>query len=158
LCTLLVIDYILPSLIGTQGSRGAPGFTGPAGYQGVPGIQGDPGPPGPPGPTGCQLPENAKLRRRMTTLGHIITTATELYNDLDEKSAENFYDYLIKRATTKEKIEKHEHEDRVTRNAYYTSSADCEGVIIIHGSKGDDGLTGYPGDKGVQGNPGVPGK
>jgi len=148
---------LIPLFTGKQGSMGAPGLTGPAGDQGVPGVRGGRGPPGPPGPTGCPLPENAKLRRRMTTLGHIITTATDIYNNLDTKSAENFYDYLVKRASTKEKTVKAKH-DRVTRNAYYTSSADCEGIIIIPGSKGEAGPTGYPGYDGVQGNSGIPGK
>ena len=145
---------------GKTGSTGAPGLTGPAGEQGVPGARGDSGPPGPPGPTGCSLPENAKLRRHMTTLGHIITRATELYNNLDTKSAENFYDYLIKKADTKKQTAsaKNEHKERETRNAYYMNTADCEGVIVIPGSKGDAGSAGYPGNDGTQGYPGIPGK
>jgi len=152
-----LFDCAIYLCAGRKGGPGADGFTGAAGDQGVPGVQGDKGPPGPRGPSGCPVPSNTKLRRRMTTLGHIVATATELYNNLDERSADSFYGYLVKKATA-EKQTSDEHKERDTRNAYYTNSADCEGVIIIPGSKGRAGSAGFPGHSGVQGNPGLPGE
>ena len=146
---------------GNIGPNGAKGFPGPRGDQGLPGLRGRPGPPGPRGLGGCPLPSDNKLSRHIREVGHIFSTITELYNNFgleNQMSADEFYDYIMKKPSfDKDTVSDHlySYESRVARNT--ESSTDCNGIPVIPGPVGDQGVTGLPGDDGIQGKPGLPG-
>ena len=125
----------------------------------MPGLRGKPGAPGPPGLDGCSIPHDNKLPRHIRELGHIFTTTTELYNGLgteNEMSADEFYDYIIKKSSFEKDTELHG--DERSRDARSTeSSTDCNGITVVSGPKGDQGVPGLPGNDGIKGETGIPG-
>ena len=94
-------------------------------------------------------------------MGHIFTTATELYNSLgleNQMSANEFYDYIMKEPSfEKDTVSDHLYSDesRVARST--ESSTDCNGIPVKPGPVGDQGVPGLPGDDGVKGKAGLPG-
>ena len=146
---------------GNKGPSGAIGLPGPRGDQGLPGLRGRIGPPGPPGLGGCPLPSDNALSRHIRKVGHIFTTTTELYNSLgleNQMSADEFYDYIMKKSSIKKDIVSdhlYNDESRFARST--ESSTDCNGIPVIPGPVGDQGVPGLPGDDGVKGEPGLPG-
>ena len=153
--------HIVINYSGNKGSNGVRGLPGPRGDQGLPGIRGRTGPPGPPGLGGCPLPSHKKLARHIREVGHIFSTITELYKNLgleNQMSADEFYDYIMKKPSIeKDTVSDHLYSDeiRVARSA--ESSTDCNGVPVIPGPVGDQGVPGLPGDDGVNGESGLPG-
>ena len=146
---------------GDKGTDGVKGLPGPRGDQGLPGLRGRIGPPGPPGLGGCPLPSDNKLSRHIREVGHIFSTITELYNNFgleNQMSADEFYDYIMKKPSiVKDTLSGHLYRDesRVARST--ESSTDCNGIPVIPGPVGDQGVSGPPGDDGIQGKPGLPG-
>ena len=133
-------------------------MTGPRGDQGLPGLCGRAGPPGPPGLGGCPLPSNDKLSRHIREVGHIFSTITELYNNFgleNQMSADEFYDYIMTKPSIVKSGHLYSDESRVARST--KSSTDCNGISVIPGPVGDQGVPGPPGDNGIQGKPGLPG-
>ena len=146
--------------LGSRGLRGHRGLPGPRGDQGVPGLCGRPGPPGPPGLGGCPLPDNKKLPRHVREMGHIISTTTELYNSLgieNQMSADEFYDHIMENSFKEDSLSDHFYHggSRVARNT--ESTANCSGIVVIPGPKGEQGVSGPPGSDGIRGESGLPG-
>lgn len=149
---ILKIKYI--------GQRGFQGFDGLDGIPGDPGPVGDPGRPGrmgPPGLGGCPLPKHAT--RRMIELGYITEITEDIYyNSLNEKykeSVRTFHNHLVKEFMQhKEHMElaSHKAHSRVGRQT--KSSADCGGVPVVPGPKGEAGVPGLAGGPGQSGIPG----
>ena len=127
----------------------------------MPGVRGKEGPPGPPGLAGCPLPDDTELSRRIREVGHIFATTTELYNSLridNRISADEFYDFIIKRSSFEKDTEPNLSDSdgsRVDRNT--ESSTDCNGITVVSGPKGDQGVPGLPGNNGLEGKSGIPG-
>ena len=143
---------------GNKGPNGAKGLPGPRGDQGLPGLRGRPGPPGPQGLGGCPLPNDNTLSRRIRKVGHIFTTTTELYNSLgleNQMSADEFYDYIMKKHSFEKDTISDHYESRAARST--ESSTECNGIPVIPGPVGDQGVPGLPGDDGVKGKAGLPG-
>ena len=149
-----------------RGPNGAKGLPGPRGDQGSPGVHGLPGPPGPPGLDGCPLPDDDdELTRRIREVGHIFATTAELYNSLDAKnkiSADEFYDYVAKRPfyiyekdTVSNLSDSDDSRSRVARGT--ENSTECNGIGVVSGPKGNQGVPGLPGNDGVMGEAGIPG-
>ena len=135
---------------------------GPRGDQGLPGSYGRPGPAGPPGLGGCPLPDDDdELARRIREVGHIFTTTSELYSSLDgenKMSADKFYDYITKRPFYEKDTVPNLSDSDDSRVARSTeSSTECDGIAVVSGPKGDQGVTGLPGNDGVMGEAGIPG-
>ena len=144
-----------------RGPNGAKGLPGPRGDQGSPGLRGLPGPPGPPGLDGCPLPDDDELACRIREVGHIFATTAELYNSLDAEnkmSADEFYNYIAKGPFNEEGTVPSLLEDDDSRVARSTeSSTECNGVAVVSGPRGDQGITGLPGNDGIMGEGGIPG-
>lgn len=163
-CLQSLLHVLLVCYLGRRGLRGASGLPGVQGDRGYPGVRGRPGPSGPPGLGGCPLPDDVNFPRHLREVGHIISTTTELYNSLGIEnlmSADEFYNYIMEKASfnkdTKPKLSDNFYSDegRVARST--ESSTDCNGVAIIPGSKGDQGIPGFPGNPGRKGESGIPG-
>ena len=124
----------------------------------MPGVRGKAGPPGPPGLAGCPLPDDTELSRRIREVGHIFATTTELYNSLgidNKMSADEFYDFIMKRPSFEKDAVPNLSDSRVDRNT--ESSTDCNGITVVSGPKGDQGVPGIPGNDGLEGKSGIPG-
>lgn len=162
--TFICVSFVC---IGNRGLKGTFGLPGSLGDHGLPGVHGEQGPPGPPGLGGCPLPKfnDTKLSRRMREIGHIISTTTRMYNAFgfeNQMSAEEFYDYILKKAAIKNDAvpnnlhNKNMNENRVTRST--EPSTACSGVLMKPGPKGNKGLPGVANDPGMMGESGIPGK
>ena len=117
-----------------------------------------PGPPGPPGLDGCPLPDDSELSRRIREVGHIFVTTTELYENLGTKStmsADEFYNYIVKKSSLEKDSKPDSDESRVARNT--ESSTDCNGITVVSGPRGDQGVPGLPGNDGMKGKSGISG-
>ena len=134
---------------------------GPRGDQGSPGVHGLSGPPGPPGLDGCPLPDDSELSRRIREVGHIVATTAELYYNFgveNKMSADEFYDYITKRPHYDEGRVPNLSDSDESRDARSTeSSAECNGIAVVSGPRGDQGVPGLPGNDGINGEAGIPG-
>ena len=131
---------------------------GPRGERGLKGFRGLPGPPGPQGLGGCPLPDDSKLSRRVREVGHIFATTTELYSNFgaeNKMSADEFYDYITKGSFYEEGTVPNLSESRDARST--ESSTECNGIVVVSGPKGDQGVPGLPGNDGINGKAGIPG-
>ena len=70
-------------------------------------------------------------------------------------SADEFYDYIVKKSSLEKDSKPDSDESRVARST--ESSTDCNDIPVVSGPKGDQGVPGLPGNDGINGKAGIPG-
>ena len=158
--TYYVATYLFFKITGQRGYHGFDGLDGESGDHGPVGSPGLPGRIGPPGLGGCPLPKHAT--RRMIELGYMTEITEDIYysspNDQHKESVRKFHNHLVNEFMQhKREVESSNQEIYYRVNRQTESSADCRGVPLIPGPKGDPGVPGLPGALGQSGIPGRPG-
>ena len=81
-----------------------------------------------------------------------------MYENLGTKStmsADEFYNYIVKKSSLGKDSETDGDESRAARST--ESSTDCNGIAVVSGPKGDQGVPGLPGNDGMKGKSGISG-
>ena len=84
-----------------------------------------------------------------------------MYNNFggeNKMSADKFYDYITKQPHYEEGREPNLSDSDESRAARSTeSSTECNGIAVVSGPRGDQGVSGLPGKDGINGEAGIPG-